>query len=63
MASMYHTINHAVFKGLLFMGAGSVVYATKTKNVEDLGGLNKTNAMDCFVVFDWGNFNCRSAAI
>jgi hydrogenase-4 component B len=41
VASMYHTINHAVFKGLLFMGAGSVVSATKTKNVEDLGGLIK----------------------
>ena len=41
VASMYHTINHAVFKGLLFMGAGSVVFATKTKNVEDLGGLIK----------------------
>ncbi|MBI3640322.1 MAG: hydrogenase 4 subunit B [Thaumarchaeota archaeon] len=41
VASMYHTINHAIFKGLLFMGAGSVVSATKTKNVEDLGGLIK----------------------
>jgi hydrogenase-4 component B len=41
VASMYHTINHAVFKGLLFMGAGSVVYATHTRNVEHLGGLIK----------------------
>lgn len=41
VASMYHTINHAVFKGLLFMGAGSVVYATHTKNIEDLGGIIK----------------------
>ncbi len=41
VASMYHTINHAVFKGLLFMGAGSVVYATHTKNIEDLGGVIK----------------------
>lgn len=41
VASMYHTINHAVFKGLLFMGAGAVVSATKTKNVEDLGSLIK----------------------
>ena len=39
VASMYHTINHAVFKGLLFMGAGSVVSATHTKNIEHLGGL------------------------
>ena len=41
VASMYHTINHAVFKGLLFMGAGSVVYATHTRNIEDLGGIIK----------------------
>ena len=41
IASMYHTINHAVFKGLLFMGAGSVVYATHTRNIEDLGGIIK----------------------
>jgi hydrogenase-4 component B len=41
MASMYHTVNHAVFKGLLFMGAGSVVSATHTKNIEHLGGLVK----------------------
>lgn len=41
VASMYHTINHAVFKGLLFMGAGSVVSVTHTKNIEHLGGLAK----------------------
>ncbi|MDE1845339.1 MAG: hydrogenase 4 subunit B [Thaumarchaeota archaeon] len=41
VASMYHTINHAFFKGLLFMGAGSVVYATGTKDMEKLGGLVK----------------------
>ncbi|SMH70958.1 NADH dehydrogenase (Quinone) [Candidatus Nitrosotalea okcheonensis] len=41
VASMYHTINHAFFKGLLFMGAGSVVHATHTKDMEKLGGLVK----------------------
>ncbi|CUR51645.1 NiFe-hydrogenase-4 subunit B [Nitrosotalea devaniterrae] len=41
VASMYHTINHAFFKGLLFMGAGSVVHATHTKDIEKLGGLVK----------------------
>lgn len=41
VASMYHTINHAFFKGLLFMGAGFVVYATGTKDMEKLGGLVK----------------------
>lgn len=38
-ASLYHVFNHGVFKGLLFMGAGAVLYGTHTKNVEQLGGL------------------------
>jgi hydrogenase-4 component B len=38
-ALLYHVLNHAVFKGLLFMGAGSILYATHTKNVNQLGGL------------------------
>ncbi len=41
IAGLYHTINHAVFKSLLFMGAGSLIYSTHTKNIEDLGGLIK----------------------
>lgn len=41
MATMYHVLNHAVFKGLLFMGAGSVQLATHTKDMEKLGGLIK----------------------
>ena len=38
-ASLYHVMNHAVFKGLLFLGAGSVVLATGTRHIEHLGGL------------------------
>jgi len=41
VASMFHTLNHAIFKGLLFMTAGSIHYSTHTKNIEDLGGLIK----------------------
>ncbi len=41
IAALYHTINHAVFKSLLFMGAGSVIYSTHTKNIEEYGGLIK----------------------
>ena len=40
-AGLYHLINHAVFKGLLFLGAGAVYKATGTRNMEDLGGLIK----------------------
>ncbi|HZI94664.1 MAG TPA: proton-conducting transporter membrane subunit [Patescibacteria group bacterium] len=38
-ASLYHVLNHAVFKGLLFLGAGGVVTATGTRQIERLGGL------------------------
>ncbi|HET7342969.1 MAG TPA: hydrogenase 4 subunit B, partial [Methylomirabilota bacterium] len=41
VAGLYHTLNHACFKGLLFLGAGSVLHATHTRNMEALGGLIK----------------------
>lgn len=41
IAGLYHLINHAIFKSLLFMGAGSLIYSTHTKNIEDYGGLIK----------------------
>ena len=41
IAGMYHTINHAAFKGLLFLGAGAVVRSTHTRNMEEMGGLAK----------------------
>ncbi len=40
-ASLFHVLNHALFKGLLFLGAGGVVAATGTRNIEELGGLAK----------------------
>ena len=39
LAGLYHTINHAMFKALLFLGAGSLFYATHTRNMEEYGGL------------------------
>lgn len=41
IAGLYHTLNHAVFKSLLFMGAGAVLHATHTRNMEEMGGLIK----------------------
>ena len=38
-ASLAHVLNHAVFKGLLFLGAGSVVMANGTRQIERYGGL------------------------
>jgi hydrogenase-4 component B len=41
LASMYHSLNHAVFKGLLFMGAGSVLMGAGTADMNQMGGLAK----------------------
>jgi hydrogenase-4 component B len=41
IGGLYHTINHATFKALLFFGAGSVLHATGTRNMEKMGGLIK----------------------
>jgi hydrogenase-4 component B len=41
IAGLYHVLNHAMFKGLLFMGAGSVLHATHERNMERMGGLIK----------------------
>jgi hydrogenase-4 component B len=38
-ASLYHVLNHAVFKGLLFLGAGDVAMMAGTRQIEQLGGL------------------------
>jgi len=38
---LFHVVNHAMFKGLLFLGAGSVFHATHTRDIDHLGGLIK----------------------
>jgi hydrogenase-4 component B len=39
--ALLHTVNHALFKSLLFLGAGAVYHATGTRDMELLGGLAK----------------------
>ena len=41
VAGLYHCLNHAIFKTLLFLGAGAVVEETHTRNMEEMGGLLK----------------------
>ncbi|HOP63107.1 MAG TPA: proton-conducting transporter membrane subunit [Spirochaetota bacterium] len=41
IGALYHVINHAVFKGLLFLVSGSILYTTGTKDLNKLGGLIK----------------------
>ncbi|MHB8620911.1 MAG: hydrogenase 4 subunit B [Chloroflexota bacterium] len=38
-AGLFHTLNHAIFKSLLFLATGAVQQATHTRNMDRLGGL------------------------
>jgi len=38
-AALLHCLNHTIFKALLFLGAGAIVHATGTRNIEEMGGL------------------------
>jgi multicomponent Na+:H+ antiporter subunit D len=38
---LYHLLNHAMFKGLLFLCMGAVIYSTGTRKLDNLGGLWK----------------------
>lgn len=40
-AALLHVLNHGAFKGLLFLGAGSVLTATGTRNLDHMGGLGR----------------------
>ena len=52
IAGLYHTLNHAIFKCLLFLGAGSVLHATHTRNMEKMGGLIRRMPVTalCFLI-------------
>jgi hydrogenase-4 component B len=52
IAGLYHTINHAIFKALLFLGAGAVLHATHTRDMEKMGGLIKRmpKTAFCFLI-------------
>ncbi len=40
-AGIFHLFTHAVFKALLFLGAGSLIHAVHSNNMSDMGGLRK----------------------
>jgi len=48
-AGLYHLVNHAIFKGLLFLGAGCVYKAAGTRDIEKLGGLIKKMPQTAFL--------------
>ncbi|WP_300698946.1 NADH-quinone oxidoreductase subunit L [Bacteroides sp.] len=41
MAGMYHLFTHAMFKALLFLGAGSIIHAVHSNEMSAMGGLRK----------------------
>ena len=41
MASMFHLFTHAMFKALLFLGAGAVIHAVHSNYMNEMGGLRK----------------------
>ena len=41
MASMFHLFTHAMFKALLFLGAGSIIHAVHSNEMTQMGGLKK----------------------
>lgn len=51
-AACFHTLNHATFKSLLFLSAGSVINQTHTRNMESYGGLLKYMPVTgfCFLI-------------
>ena len=46
-AGLYHALNHTLFKGLLFLTAGAVYYATGSLDLDRLGGLSKKMPKTC----------------
>ncbi len=40
-AGLFHLMNHAFFKALLFLGAGSVIHAVHTNDLRQMGGLRR----------------------
>jgi len=38
---LFHLVNHAAFKSLLFLASGSVVHRTGTRNLKELGGMGR----------------------
>ncbi len=41
MASMFHLFTHAMFKALLFLGAGAIIHTVHSNEMAEMGGLRK----------------------
>jgi NADH-quinone oxidoreductase subunit L len=54
-ASQFHLLSHAVFKALLFLGAGAVIHSLGTRDMREMGGLSRTMPLTA-AVFIIGGF-------
>ena len=60
--SLLHVWNHALFKALLFLSAGSVIHAVHTREIDHLGGLAKPMPLDFPLLPGRGGGDLRLAA-
>ena len=51
IAALFHILNHAIFKSLLFMLSGNIYTATRTRNMDSLGGLHKKMPITSILFF------------
>jgi len=42
LGALFHLFNHAVFKSLLFLNSGAIEYSVNTRNLNRMGGLNRS---------------------
>ena len=49
-AGLFHCLNHAVFKGCLFLCAGALIYATGSRSLDDYGGLARNMPVTAFAL-------------
>jgi NADH-quinone oxidoreductase subunit L len=62
-ASMFHLFTHAMFKALLFLGAGAVIHFIHSNEMNDMGGLRKYLPITHISFFNCMPCNCRYSAI
>ena len=61
-ASMFHLFTHAMFKALLFLGAGAVIHYIHSNEMKDMGGLRKYLPHHPYHLFNCLPGHCRRAA-
>ncbi|GBC69646.1 NADH-quinone oxidoreductase subunit N [archaeon HR01] len=49
---LFHVLNHALIKALLFLGAGALIHATNTRSIEELSGIGRRLPLvaTCFAI-------------